>query len=283
MELQSRTATYDWEISPRARARFGDSATLDFRQIERLAAFETWREFPTTKNPGAEFPVLSEEWFRHLSDRRYRRHGRWIPQLFGFTRHRGENLVAFGDTLGSEWRALAEQGARVTVVEPKDERRTIYLRHFHPVADMVAVVPGSFDRLPLAENRSDVVCAFFHAMPGEGLAMLAAEIDRVLRPGGKVVIALPAHYDSERYQNMLMPWRWFQSKPSAVGATKAALWDAFVGFEGLHVKKRHLRRSQLPYLWRWLPLPLTERMMGKFLILKAFKPLSAAPAIRIAV
>jgi hypothetical protein len=32
----------------------------------------------------------------------------------------------------------------------------------------------------------------------------------------------------------------------------------------------------LPQLWRPFPLPLLERLLGQFLILKAFKPLSAA-------
>ena len=32
----------------------------------------------------------------------------------------------------------------------------------------------------------------------------------------------------------------------------------------------------VPHLWRWLPLPVLERLMGKILILKAFKPLSTA-------
>jgi hypothetical protein len=31
-----------------------------------------------------------------------------------------------------------------------------------------------------------------------------------------------------------------------------------------------------PHLWRWLPLPLLERLLGRVLVIKAFKPLSAA-------
>jgi hypothetical protein len=42
------------------------------------------------------------------------------------------------------------------------------------------------------------------------------------------------------------------------------------------IHKRQLRRSEVPHLWRWLPLPLLERLMGHVLVLKAFKPLSAA-------
>jgi hypothetical protein len=41
------------------------------------------------------------------------------------------------------------------------------------------------------------------------------------------------------------------------------------------VYKRHLRRSEVPHIWRWLPLPLLERIGGRALVLKAFKPLTA--------
>jgi hypothetical protein len=38
----------------------------------------------------------------------------------------------------------------------------------------------------------------------------------------------------------------------------------------------------VPHLWRWLPLPLLERLYGHFLVVKAFKPLSAATAAQLA-
>jgi hypothetical protein len=38
----------------------------------------------------------------------------------------------------------------------------------------------------------------------------------------------------------------------------------------------------VPHLWRWLPVPLLERLLGHFLVLKAFKPLSAAITVRAA-
>jgi hypothetical protein len=32
----------------------------------------------------------------------------------------------------------------------------------------------------------------------------------------------------------------------------------------------------VPHIWRWAPLSILERLMGRILVLKAFKPLSAA-------
>jgi hypothetical protein len=42
------------------------------------------------------------------------------------------------------------------------------------------------------------------------------------------------------------------------------------------VHKRHLQRNDLPPLFRWIPIPLIERLVGKHLIFKGFKPLSQA-------
>jgi hypothetical protein len=51
------------------------------------------------------------------------------------------------------------------------------------------------------------------------------------------------------------------------------LFGAFVEHR---VYKRHLRRGDVPHLWRLVPLSALERVLGRVLIIKAFKPLSAA-------
>ena len=48
----------------------------------------------------------------------------------------------------------------------------------------------------------------------------------------------------------------------------------FYRFVEHRTHKRHLRRSDLPHVWRWLPLPVLERMLGRMLVHKAFKPLA---------
>ena len=54
----------------------------------------------------------------------------------------------------------------------------------------------------------------------------------------------------------------------------------FEQFVEPRVYKRHLRRSESPYVFRFLPMPLLERLMGRMLVLKAFKPLSAAMTLQ---
>ena len=53
-------------------------------------------------------------------------------------------------------------------------------------------------------------------------------------------------------------------------------WLDFRRFEEHRVCKRQLRRAEVPHLWRVVPLPLLERLMGRVLVVKAFKPVSTA-------
>ncbi len=75
----------------------------------------------------------------------------------------------------------------------------------------------------------------------------------------------------------MLPWRrWFRRGLRAKGRfTVRELRAAFATFHDVRVFKRHLRRSEMPYLWRWMFLPMAERLMGRFLVVKAFKPLLA--------
>jgi len=64
--------------------------------------------------------------------------------------------------------------------------------------------------------------------------------------------------------------------------TSRTLKQLFSRFAEHRVYKRHLRRAEVPHLLRWLPLPVLERLIGRVLILKAFKPLSAAVSVPLA-
>src|SRR5205807_68169 len=106
-----------------------------------------------------------------------------------------------------------------------------------------------------------------------------------------------ARYDVDCWERLLLPWhRWLRrwgllSRPGPNDGngneltptfTARGLRRLFTPFVEHRVHKRQLRRSEVPHVWRWLPLPLLERLMGRVLVLKAFKPLSAAMAMQMA-
>jgi SAM-dependent methyltransferase len=139
--------------------------------------------------------------------------------------------------------------------------------------------------LPLESATVDVVCVNDLAQELVDPAPIIEEIYRVLKPGGKVLAVMPARYDINRWAAWSMPWQQWMKKQSSGptvhrGFTRRNLRQLFSAFVDAHVHKRQLRRSEVPHLWRWIPLSLLERLMGHFLIYKAFKPLSAAMAVQ---
>ena len=88
----------------------------------------------------------------------------------------------------------AEGGADITIVDPSAERVRLYKAHFAARGVSGQFVQAPFDHLPFPDERVDVACAVFNEPPVVPWAAALAEAFRVLRPGGKVIMALPAKY-----------------------------------------------------------------------------------------
>lgn len=266
---------YAWEIAPTPVLAPVVEPEPDLSQAEHLAARDIWRVFPSDQPAGGEISPLTGEWFEYLDKKRYRRHGQWLHTFLEFGKHANESLLAVGDGLGFEWVRYAQGGANVTIVDPSTERLRLYRTHFSARGVNGQFVQAPLDHLPSPDARVDVVCAVFNEPPVVPWATALAEAYRVLRPGGKILVVLPSKYDAARWQLMVMPWRrWFVPLRNIPGRfTRRELYEGFASFHDVHVYKRHLRRSELPYLVRWVPLPLLERLVGRFLVVKAFKPL----------
>ena len=275
---------YAWEVVPTPPPPVVPEPEADPGEAERLACRDIWRVGDSAKPAGGPLEPLTHEWYQHLDSKRYRRHGSWVPVMLEFTRHAGENLLAVGDGLGLDWVRLAEGGANVTIVDPSSERLRLYREQFEVRGATAKFVQAPFDHLPAPDDRVDVVFAVFNDPPQVPWAMALAEAYRILRPGGKIVCVLPSKYNAAKWQDLLMPWRtWFRMGPKGPPRfTRRELYEGFGGFQDVRVYKRHLRRSELPYVWRWMMLPVAERLMGRFFIVKAFKPLTAAAAVRAA-
>jgi ubiquinone/menaquinone biosynthesis C-methylase UbiE len=202
-----------------------------------------------------------------------------VSGLLEVNRHANESVLAMGDGLGLDWVRFAEGGANISVVDPSTERLKLYRQQFSARGVKAQCLHSPFDRLPASDSEVDVVCAVFNERPATW-ASLVQETQRVLRPGGKVIAVLPAHYNADRLLDIHRPWRVWRRPASVAPArfTAHELRKAFAGFYNVKVRKRHLRRSELPYIWRWVLLPIAERMMGRFLVVKAFKHLTPAMA-----
>ena len=257
----------------------------DRDEADRLAMRESWRS-PTSRKYDSHLDPFTLPWFLQIERKRYARHGAWIPHVLEFSRHRGEKLLALGDGLGTDWVRYAENGTEVIVCSPSPEQLLMVRRHFELRAVRGEFREGNGTSLPLPSHHLDLVCLSERDWDNEDLPRSVDEIFRVLRPGGKVMAIFPAAFDSAHWQRKLLPWqRWFGTAPPKTSGRvfrSRELRSLFANFGEVRISKRHLRRSDLPHLWRVMPLPILERLMGRYLIVKAFKPLSSIASLRVA-
>jgi SAM-dependent methyltransferase len=215
-------------------------------------------------------------WFEQIERQRYARQGYWLPKILEFKRHAGEMVLGLGEGLGTDWLQYGRHGSQVVVCCSSQEQIGLIRRNFDLRGQAGRFLHAPARGLPLDAASIDVVC--IHGLPRDTASI--DEVYRVLRPGGKLIVVAPARYDATYWYEAFFPWRRLFPGRNTQEPTHATsgrkLRRELARFVEHRVYKRHLRRANLPSLWRFYPLPLMERLMGQLLILKAFKPLSAA-------
>lgn len=229
---------------------------------------------------------FSAAWYDELEQKRYQRHGVWLPTALEFGRHPGESLLLLGPGVGSDavryFRTDTPVTVGVTPLDYPDLVRENLARHGLPAR--IADVSGPV--LPFADGTFDVVTWNALHDPAPPDPARVDELFRVLKAGGKVIGLFPARYDAGYWQDLFLPLQWlYWRRPAdpATGAKTSArrLRRTFAAFTGFRVGKRHIRRSELPHPWRVLPLTVLERLIGRVLVFKALKPLSARTGVSI--
>jgi SAM-dependent methyltransferase len=258
----------------------GPHYPVDF--AERLYACEALKPLPSSRGDAVQPYTL--QWFLDIESQRHGKQGRWIPRLLEFAKHPNETLLGLGHGLGTDWLQYARHGAAVIVCSPSAEQLALIRRNFELRGLSGRFLNTHFAPLPLENASIDVACVSSLLHEVEQPADLVNEVYRVLRPGGKVLAVTSARYDVDYWFKVCFPLHaWLAGTGGRNGRTTTRftgrqLRRLFGRFIEHRVYKRHLRRSEVPHLWRWLPMPMLERMMGRVLVLKAFKPLSVTAA-----
>jgi ubiquinone/menaquinone biosynthesis C-methylase UbiE len=251
---------------------------------ERLFAEEAWHGKRRSREVAQPFSL---QWFLDVEIARHGRQGAWIPRVLEFAKHGGETLLGLGNGLGTDWIPYARQGAEVIACCPSSERLALIQRNFELRGLRGSFLHANPRAIPLESASIDVVCVTNLLQDLPDPKDVVEEVYRVLKPGGKVLAVLPARYDVDYWYRRCFPLRaWFRGKvASDVQLTRfsaRSLRQLFGRFVEARVYKRHLLRSEVPHLWRWVPHNLLERLLGRVLVIKAFKPLSAAIAVPLA-
>jgi SAM-dependent methyltransferase len=259
----------------------GPHNPLDFAQ--KLYTLESLQPMAVRMQRRDVPEPYSLQWFLDIENQRHSKHGRWIPQLLEFAKHSGEKLLGVGHGLGTDWVQYAQNGAGVIVCSPAATQLELVRRNFELRGLRGKFVQAQPTCLPFEPSSIDVVCisSLHHGI--DHPEKVIEEVYRVLKPGGKVLAVTPAYYDVDYWVRTLFFWnRWSQphrgKNPLRCKRRLSRLQvkELFTGFNEIRVRKRQLRRAEVPHVWRLIPLPILARMMGRVLVLKAFKPVHAA-------
>jgi ubiquinone/menaquinone biosynthesis C-methylase UbiE len=263
----------------------GPHNPADFAQ--RLFALEALTPPPAPARSVEDAEPYSLQWFLNIENQRHSRQGRWIPHLMEFAKHSGETLLGLGNGLGTDWLQYARHGAKVIVCSPSSPQLSLIRRNFE-----LRGLPGRFihaqpTSLPLDSASIDVVCISSLGQGPDKAKTLVDQVYRVLKPGGKVLAVTRARFDVDFWLHSVFFWYRFlgggrRQQGTTPSYSRRELRRLFGRFIEHRIHKRQLRRSEVPHIWRWLPSPVLARLMGRVLVLKAFKPLSAAMNVQAA-
>jgi SAM-dependent methyltransferase len=114
----------------------------------------------------------------------------WLPRGV-------ERVVEVAAGTGRLTLALVERARQVVAIEPAGPLREILIRKLSRAdhGHRAHVADGFFDELPVADDYADLViaCSALTPAPGHGGEVGLAEMERVCRPGGCIVIVWPNH------------------------------------------------------------------------------------------
>jgi SAM-dependent methyltransferase len=169
------------------------------------------------------------------------------PDVVGWLPAAADRIAEVGAGSGRLTLELIGRGREVVAVEPAPGLRQILRRKLAEAdhGDRARVVHGFFDELPLPDDFADLVvaCSAFTPAAGHGGEAGLAEMERVCRPGGCVVIIWPNNVNwltDRDYRYVCFPGPMFVEFSSRDEAVELA--EIFYPRAAAEVRRRGWRR-----------------------------------------
>jgi SAM-dependent methyltransferase len=128
--------------------------------------------------------------FRRMAERRYGRDDPWVPAALNFPGMAGKQVLEIGHGMGCDLVHAAKAGATVHGVDITPNHHEIAKKHFAANGLQADLRLCDASDLPFASNSMDIVFSLGVLHHTNDTVRCIAEAYRVLKPGGRFIMAL---------------------------------------------------------------------------------------------
>jgi len=155
--------------------------------IDKAETIKQWNYNPCGKINLDE--KYTKKYFDHLEKARYKEYAPWIENAVGFQNYRYEKILEIGFGQGTDLLNFAKKGAIVTGVDLTPTHFEITRKRFKLYNKKAELKLRDADNLSCFQsNTFDLVYSMGVIHHNKSPEKIIAEIYRVLKPGGKVII-----------------------------------------------------------------------------------------------
>jgi glycosyltransferase involved in cell wall biosynthesis/SAM-dependent methyltransferase len=258
-----------------------------------------WDNDPAGSHYVSEAEKHSLEWFLEVERYRYREYAPWMHDVMEFDRHRGERVLEIGAGIGTDLAQFARAGAIVTDLDLSAGHLELAKENFAMRGLRGEFVLHDAETLPFDDDTFDVVYSngVLHHTPNT--TSVVAEIFRVLKPGGRVIVMVYAETSLHYWRNLVWDIGVKEgritehsmgdimsaaversdnaaARPLVKVYTTPRLRNLFGQFADIEIVRRQMVHSEVPRLLARVPVAGLGKLMGWNLIIRARRP--GAPA-----
>jgi ubiquinone/menaquinone biosynthesis C-methylase UbiE len=155
----------------------------------KAEAIRLWNADPCGGAAGQQ-PEGSAAFYDAVAADRYGSYAPWLPAAVDVRPFLGQRVLEIGCGLGTDLMRFARAGATTFAVDLTPRHLRLTQQRLRAEGYSARLVRSDAERLPIGDGCLDAVYSFgvLHHTPRMDLAV--AEIHRVLRPGGKAIVAV---------------------------------------------------------------------------------------------